>query len=76
MVDKVGWMEGHQRMPILRPEFFCFIFAHPPDPIFLNLMKKEIFLNFIFVFLTDSCSTVLEFNYVFSFCLFYCSQVD
>ena len=48
--------------------FFIFRFTDPPDPIFWKLKKKikEIFFNFIFLFLSDSCSSVMFFRFVFS----------
>ena len=60
------------------PEFFYFSFNRPSRPNFLEIEKKikEIFFNFIFYFPLTHASTVLEFSYVFLFCLFYCCQVD
>ena len=57
---------------LIRPEFFYFSFYRPSRPIFLEIGKKikEIFFIFFFP------PTVLEFSYVFLFCLFYCCQVD
>ena len=49
---------------LVRPEFFYFCFTDPPDPIFLEIEKKQkkIFFNFIFLFPSDSCqySTVVQ----------------
>ena len=64
---------------LFRPEFFYFSFYRPSRPNFWEIAKKkikEIFFNFIFLFPSDSCQYSTEFSYVFSFCLFYCCQVD
>ena len=58
----------------LRPEFFYFSFYRPSRSNFLEIEKKirDFFFNFIFLFPSVSCSSVM----FFSFCLFYCCQVD
>ena len=44
---------------------------------FLPYMVNERFFSILFLYFPPTQpSAVLEFNYVFSFCLFYCSQVD
>ena len=52
----------------LRPEFFYFSFYRPSRPNFLEIEKKikEIFFNFIFLFPSDSCRSVMFFEFVFS----------
>ena len=55
-------------MKKLRPEFFYFLFYRPSRPNFLEIEKKikEIFFNSIFLFPSDSCSSVMFFRFVFS----------
>ena len=56
-----------------------FSFYRPSQPNFLKIEKKikAIFFSILFLFFPPTyASTGLEFNYVFSFCLFYYSQVD
>ena len=45
-----------------------FLFYRPSLPKFLEIEKKikEIFFNFIFLFPSDSCSSVMFFRFVFS----------
>ena len=59
--------------------FFIFRFTDPTESIFWKLKKKnkrDFFSILFFYFPPTHASTVLEFNCVFSFCLFYCCQVD
>ena len=63
----------------IRPEFFYFSCYRPSRPNFLEIEKKikEIFFSILFFYFPPThTSTVLESSYVFSFCLFYCCQVD
>ena len=51
----------------LGQSFFIFRFTDPPDQFFWKLKKKrEIFFNFIFLFPSHSCSSVIFFRFVFS----------
>ena len=58
--------------------FFIFRLTDPPDPIFWKLKKKRerLFSILILDFPPTHATTVLEFSYVFSLCLFYCCQAD
>ena len=61
-------------VPVLfRPEFFYFSFYRPSRPSFLEIKKKikDFFQFYFFISLR-----LMQFSYVFSFCLFYCCQVD
>ena len=53
-------------MLLTKARVFYFSFYQPSRPNFLKIEKnkRDFFFQFIFV---------LEFNYVFSFCLFYCT---
>ena len=61
----------------LGQSFFIFRFTDPPYQIFWKLKKNKRFFSILFFYLPPThASTVLEFSYVFWFCLFYCCQVD
>ena len=52
---------------MVRPEFFYYSFYRPSRPNFLKIKKeiKDIFLNFIFIFPSDSCQYSTEVQFCF-----------
>ena len=66
-------------MLMVRPEFFYFLFYRPSGPNVLkieNKNKRDFFSILFLYFPPTHASTVLDSNYVFLFCFFYCSQAD
>ena len=64
---------------LIMPEFFYFSFCRPSGSNFFKIetkIKRDFFSILFLYFPLTHASTVLEFNYVFSFRLSYCSQVD